>query len=119
LAQENQQKKISIGLTLSLEDPCLFTGFVQDPNNPNSYVFNHPLSLDLYVDNFVYFLEDPMVEDLFCHLLSKHCKEDFMVHMNQSGFASNLVEISFAKPMMQTHWQPHISPEFLSILLLL
>jgi hypothetical protein len=62
---------LSIGLTPSLEDPCLFTGFIRDPNNPDSHVSDHPLSLGLYIDNFVYFLEDPKVEDLFCPLLSK------------------------------------------------
>jgi hypothetical protein len=75
-----------------------------------------PLSLGLYVNNFVYFSEDPAVETLFCHLLAKHCKVDFMgiaewflgvhfswritpssvdVHLNQCGFATNLV-MSFA-----------------------
>ncbi len=50
----------------------------QDPNNPNNHVSDHPLPLGLYVDNFVYFFEDPKVEDLFCRLLSKRCKVDFM-----------------------------------------
>ncbi len=36
------------------------------------------LSLGLYVDEVVYFLEDPDVKKLFCHLLSKHCRVDFM-----------------------------------------
>jgi hypothetical protein len=65
------------------------------------------------VDDFVYFSEDPEVEALFCRLLSDRCKVDFMgivkwflgvhfswritpssvdVHLNQSGFATNLVE---------------------------
>ena len=34
--------------------------------------------LGLYVDDFVYFLEDPTIESLFCRLLSKRCKIDFM-----------------------------------------
>jgi hypothetical protein len=71
------------------------------------------LSLGIYVDDFVYFLEDPAVKSLFFWLLCKHCNVDFMgivswflgvhflwqttpslvaVHLNQSGFASNLVE---------------------------
>ncbi len=37
-----------------------------------------PLSLGMYVDDFVYFLEDPAVEALFCHLLTERCKVDFM-----------------------------------------
>jgi hypothetical protein len=72
-----------------------------------------PLSLGLYINNFVYFLEDPAVEALFCCLLAKHCKVDFIgivewflgvrfswqvtaslvaVHLNQSDFATNLVK---------------------------
>ncbi len=107
---------ISIGLTPSLEDPCLFTGFVRDPNDPDSNVSDKPLSLGLYVDDFVYFSEDPAIEELFCRLLGKRCKVNFMgtvewflgvhfswrissslvsVHLSQSGFASNLVESFF------------------------
>jgi hypothetical protein len=72
-----------------------------------------PLSLGLYVNNFVYFSEDPTVEALFCHLLTERGNVDFRgivewflgvhfvwrvtsslvaVHLNQSGFATNLVE---------------------------
>jgi hypothetical protein len=75
-----------------------------------------PLSLGLYVDDFVYFYKDPAVEALFCHLLSTRYKVDFMgtidwflgvhfswritasdisVHLNQSVFAANLVESYF------------------------
>ena len=74
------------------------------------------LSLGMYVDDFVYFLEDPAVKALLCRLLAESCKVVFMgivewflgvhfswritpssvaVHLNQSGFATNLVE-SFA-----------------------
>jgi hypothetical protein len=70
----------------------------------------------MYVDDFVYFLEDPAVDALFCCLLAEHCKVDFMgivewflvahflwritpslgdIHLNQSGYATNLIE-SFA-----------------------
>ncbi len=72
--------------------------------------------MGLYVDTFVYLSEDPEVEALFCHLLSKRCKVDFMgiiewfldvhfswqitqdadsYHLNQSGFAANLVQSFF------------------------
>jgi hypothetical protein len=98
---------VYIGLTPSLEDPCLFTGFGRDPNDSDSHVSDHPLSLGLYIDNFFFFLEDPKVKELFCRLLSEHCKVDFMgivelflgvhfswqislslvlVHLNQSDF---------------------------------
>jgi hypothetical protein len=69
--------------------------------------------LGLYVDDFVYFSEDPEVEVLFERLLRERVKVDFMglvewflgihfswrmtssrvdVHLNQTGFAANLVE---------------------------
>jgi hypothetical protein len=72
-----------------------------------------PLSIGHYVDNFVYFSKDPEVETLFEHLLQDRVKVDFMglvkwflgiyfswrftpsrvdVHLNQTGFAANLVE---------------------------
>ncbi len=101
---------------LMLEDPCLYTGFIWDPSNPSAPPSSLPLSLGLYMDDFVYFSKDPKVEALFCRLLSERCKVDFMgivkwflgvhfswritpssvdVHLNQSGFATNLVK-SFA-----------------------
>jgi hypothetical protein len=106
----------SIGLTPLLKDLCLYTGFVRDPLDLLSVITTVPLSLGVYVDDFVYFSKDPAVETLFCCLLSKGCKVDFMgivewflgvhftwritpssvdVHLNQSGFATNLVK-SFA-----------------------
>ncbi len=105
-----------IGLHSSLEDPCLYTGCIVDPGNPTATPSPVPLSLGLYVDNFVYFSEDPNVEALFCRLLSEHCQVNFMgivewflgvhfswritpnsvtVHLNQSGFMANLVESFF------------------------
>ena len=69
--------------------------------------------MGLYVDDFVYFLEDPAVKALFERLLRERIKVDFMdlvewflgihfswritkstvdVHMNQLGFAANLVK---------------------------
>jgi hypothetical protein len=106
-----------IGLTPSLEDPCLYTGFIGDPSDPLSVITLVPLSLGLYVNDFVYFSKDPAVETLFCRLLAKRCKVDSIgivewflsvhfswritpssvdVHLNQSGFATNLVK-SFAR----------------------
>jgi hypothetical protein len=106
----------SIILTPSLEDPCLYLGFVHNPSAPSGPKLTSPLTLGLYVDNFVYLSEDPVVESFFCHLLAKHRKVGCMgivkwflgihfswhlssslvaVHLNQLGFESNLVE-SFA-----------------------
>jgi hypothetical protein len=103
----------SIDLTPSLEDPCLYSGFIVDPSNPSGTQSDSPLSLGLYVDDFVYFSKDPAVEALFCQLLTQCFKSNFMgfvnwflgiyfswhitptsvtMHLNQSGFATNLVE---------------------------
>jgi hypothetical protein len=70
----------------------------------------------LLCEQLCLFLMDLAVESLFCHLLAEHCKVEFMgivewflgihfswcitlsvvvVHLNQSGFASNLVERFF------------------------
>ncbi len=90
-------------------------GFYPGSFEPTAATSNHPLSLGLYVDDFVYISKDPVFEALFCHLLA-HCKVGFMgiiewflsihfswrvipssvtVHLNQSGFASNLVKSFF------------------------
>jgi hypothetical protein len=69
---------ISIALKPSLEDPCLYSGFIQDPPDPSSAKSTSPLTLGLYVDDFLYFSEDPSVKALFCHLLAEQCKVDFM-----------------------------------------
>ncbi len=116
----------SICLMPSLEDPCLYTGYIHDPANPSASALSAPLSIGVYVDNFVYISKDPAVEALFCRLLSERCKVDFMgivewflgiyfswrvtsssvsVHMNQSGFATNLVRASPSSLVMR-HQQP-------------
>ncbi len=103
----------SSGLTPLLEDPCLYSGFIQDPLDLYSTKSKCPLSYGLYVNDFVYFSKGPAVEALFCRLQAEQCKVDFMgivswflgvhfswritpsaitLHLNQSGFASNLVE---------------------------
>jgi hypothetical protein len=102
-----------MGLQPSLKDPCLYTGYVHDPANPSIKLTTAPLCLGIYVDNFVYFSADPAVEELFGRLLTERSTVDFMgivewflgvhfswritasevlVHLNQFGFATNLVE---------------------------
>ncbi len=87
---------------------------MRDRCNPSAPHSDVPLSLGLYVDDFVYFSEDPGVEVLFERLLQERVKVDFMglvewflgihfllrftssrvdVHLNQTGFAANLVEL--------------------------
>ncbi len=68
----------SIVLMPNAHNPCLYTGFVRDPRNPSAPHLDVPLSLGLYVDDFVYFLEDPEVEVLFKRLLQERVKVNFM-----------------------------------------
>ncbi len=103
----------SIGLVPNAHDPCFYTGLVQNPLDPSASQSSVPLSIGLYIDNFVYFSEDPAVEALFKCLLQERVKVNFMglvewflgihflwritplrvdVHLNQTGFAANLVE---------------------------
>jgi hypothetical protein len=94
-------------------DPCLFTGFVVNPTNPADTPSSVPLTLGLYVNNFIYFLEDPAVEEKFQRLLKDLITVEFMgmvewflgthfqwlltpdrvkVHLSRTGFAAHLVE---------------------------
>jgi hypothetical protein len=52
----------SLGLCPSLEDPCLFTGFVWDPLNPSASPSSLSLSLGIYVDTFFIFLKIPRLK---------------------------------------------------------
>jgi hypothetical protein len=52
----------SLGLKDNASDPCLFTGNIIDPSNPAAAPSLAPLTLGIYVDDFVYFSEDPAVE---------------------------------------------------------
>jgi hypothetical protein len=129
----------SIGLTPSLKDPCLYTGFVHDPLDHLSVITLAPLSLGLNVDDFVYFSKDPAVKTLFCCLLAKHCKVDFMgIVLNGSlvfiflgtspilqlpSISTSLVlpqtssRALPAKPTMRLQWLPRIDQVFQLILL--
>ncbi len=80
------------------------------------------LSISLYVNDFVYFSEDPAVKALFECLLQERVKVEFIglvewflgihfswritplrvdVHLNQTGFAANLVEQFYCNS-----WEP-------------
>ncbi len=103
----------AIGLHANSFDPSLYTGHIVDPSTPDATPASTPLTLGLYVDNFVYFFDDPYVERLFERLLSSLVTVDFMgtvewflgthfqwhktgdevsVHLSQTGFAAHLVE---------------------------
>jgi hypothetical protein len=112
----------SSGLVPNAHNPCFYTGFVRDPQNRLVTQSSVPLSIGLYVDNFVYFSKDPEVETHFECLLQDRLKVDFMglvewflgthffwritplkvdVHLNQTGFAAILVEQFF-----RDSWEP-------------
>jgi hypothetical protein len=103
----------SLGLKDNASDPCLFTGNLVDPSNLVGEPSTAHLTLGIYIDNFVYFSEDPQVERRFEQLLADLVMVDFMgtvdwflgthfqwssspdsvsVHMNQTGFSVHLVE---------------------------
>ena len=94
-----------IGLTASRPDPCLYTGVVndssaaesppatsdnddeplvtfhtRDPKSraPKSSTTRKELSIGIYVDDFVYYSNDPAEEKIFEQELAKHLKVDFM-----------------------------------------
>ena len=95
-----------VGMEPLPHDPCIFYGF-PIPGRP-------PLYLGLYVDDFVYFSQDPTVEKQFELNFSARVKVDFMgdvdyflgvyyqwtrhtdgnvsVHLSQPGYAQALVE---------------------------
>ena len=102
-----------LGLRQNAYDPCLFSGNIVDPSNPADSPSSEPLTLGLYVDDFVYFSTDPEVEAEFQCLLKQQVTVDFMgrvewflgthfqwsatpdvvqVHLSQTGFASHLIE---------------------------
>ena len=103
----------SMGLRPNLYDPCVYTGFIHDPSDPAATPAAVPITVGLYVDDFVYFSTSDEVEKQFQSILSDLVPVDFMgtvewflgqhfqwhvedshvsVHLNQSGFARNLVE---------------------------
>jgi hypothetical protein len=55
----------SLGLKANALDLCLFTGNIIDPSNPVAPPPQAPLTLGIYVDNFIYFSKDPKVERQF------------------------------------------------------
>jgi hypothetical protein len=88
-------------------------GNIINPDNPTDVTSSIPLTLGIYVDDFVYFSADPAVEAKFQQLLKKYVTVDFMgamecfpgthfkwmvtpdkvkVHLSQTGFALHLVE---------------------------
>jgi hypothetical protein len=103
----------SLGLRDNFLGPCLFTGTIINPSNPAVPPSTAPLTLGLYVDNFIYFSEDPEVKHQFKQLLADLITVEFMgtidwflgthfqwfysnvavsVHLSQMGFAAHLIK---------------------------
>ena len=72
----------SISLRPNASDHCLFTGSINDSNDPTADIPSAPLTVGLYVDDFVYFSEDPEVKRKFEQLLSSLITVDFMGTMD-------------------------------------
>jgi hypothetical protein len=91
----------------------LYTDHIIDPSNPGAPPSTSPFTFGLYVDDFIYFSEDPKVEWLFESLLSLLITVNFMgtvewflgthfqwnksdnkvsVHLSQTGFVAHLVK---------------------------
>ena len=102
-----------MGLARNPYDPCMYSGFVKDPNDKNDAPYDQPITLGLYVDNSVYFSQSDATERKFQRILPDLVKVEFMgvvewflgthfswrnsdtetaCHLNQAGFARNLVE---------------------------
>jgi hypothetical protein len=60
---------LKLGFHQNACDPCLFSGNIIDPSDPTASPSPSLLTLELYVDNFIYFLKDPDVKAKFaqCH----------------------------------------------------
>ena len=103
----------SMGLQKNIYDPCLYTGFIKDLEDPSNTATLIPMTLGLYVNDFVIFSTCDAVEEKFQEILSRLITVDFMgivewflgdhfswrmsqgevnIHMNQSGFSRNPVE---------------------------
>jgi hypothetical protein len=102
-----------LGLHQNAYNPCLFSGHVVDPSDSANTPSSAPLTLGLYIDNFVHFSSNSEIEAKFQCLLMQHIKVNFMgmvewflgthfqwsvtppvvkVHLSQTGFVSHLVE---------------------------
>jgi hypothetical protein len=101
------------GLHQNAYDQHLFTSSIIDPSNPADTPSSVPLTLGLYLNDFVYFLEDSAVKAKFQQLLNDLILVEFMgtvkwflgmhfqwsvtpnevqVHLSQTSFAAHLVE---------------------------
>ena len=68
----------SMGLQKNIYDPCQYTGFIKDPDDPSNNAALIPITLGLYVDDFVFFSTCDNVEEKFQDILSRLLTVDFM-----------------------------------------
>ena len=84
---------VDLGIKPSLHDPCLYQGVPssrddRDPTCVSQFPADRevptdkPLHLGLYVDDFIYFSEDPEIKRRFERLLSAKLKVKFMGTVN-------------------------------------
>jgi hypothetical protein len=64
-----------LGLEQSAHDPCLFSGNLNTDSSPSS---KSKLHVGICVDDFVFFLEDPAIEQAFQQQLKTNVKVNFM-----------------------------------------
>ena len=116
---------VDLGIKPGLHDPCLYQNVPSSPNDRDSTCVlqfpadrpvpaDKPLHLGLYVDDFVYFSEDPEIERRFERFLSAKLKVELIgtvnwflgthfkwsshqdgslsVHLSQEAYAQNVVE---------------------------
>ena len=67
-----------MGLKSNPYDPCVYSGCICDPDDPAAPELSTPLTLGLYVDDFIYFSCDDEVEARFQRILSRLIKVEFM-----------------------------------------
>ena len=70
-----------MGLRPNLYDPCVYSGFVVDPDDDSDSPSTIPLTLGLYVDDFVFFSASDDVESKFERIISRLLEVDFMVQL--------------------------------------
>ena len=118
---------IKMGLSASVHDPCLYSGFVTSSSSDKPY--NHPLHIGLYVDDFVFYTKDKAHEAAFRTELTKHIAVDWMgdvdfflgtsfiwnklengnisVHLSQATFTEHLAQRFSVDTMNKT---PNMTP---------
>ena len=59
-------------------DPCVYSVHICDPDDPAQSESAQPLTLGLYVDDFIYFSIDDKTKAMFQRILSRLIKVEFM-----------------------------------------